>query len=205
MKKRYIWAPILIGVLSVSSYSVFRIKTLENENKSLKTKIDEKDSKSSDYKVTVGDIKEINKDNIDLIVYESDYVDYKLNSNDDTFMIGIDASVTTRFKYKVVTDLSKCKISKTNDLILVHVKEKDLKLKEIIVERPDLEYDTNIISGLRGTKIIETEGDLLIKSYKDIDRIVNREYKLNKELFKMNLINKMEKLYKSQDVKVIID
>ncbi len=205
MKKRYIWTPILIGVLSVSSYSVFRIKTLENENKSLKTKIDEKDSKSSDYKVTVGDIKEINKDNIDLIVYESDYVDYKLNSNDDTFMIGIDASVTTRFKYKVVTDLSKCKISKTNDLILVHVKEKDLKLKEIIVERPDLEYDTNIISGLRGTKIIETEGDLLIKSYKDIDRIVNREYKLNKELFKMNLINKMEKLYKSQDVKVIID
>lgn len=205
MKKRYIWAPILIGVLSVSSYSVFRIKTLENENKSLKTKIDEKDSKSSDYKVTVGDIKEINKDNIDLIVYESDYVDYRLNSNDDTFMIGIDASVTTRFKYKVVTDLSKCKISKTNDLILVHVKEKDLKLKEIIVERPDLEYDTNIISGLRGTKIIETEGDLLIKSYKDIDRIVNREYKLNKELFKMNLINKMEKLYKSQDVKVIID
>lgn len=205
MKKRYIWTPILIGVLSVSSYSVFRIKTLENENKSLKTKIDEKDSKSSDYKVTVGDIKEINKDNIDLIVYESDYVDYRLNSNDDTFMIGIDASVTTRFKYKVVTDLSKCKISKTNDLILVHVKEKDLKLKEIIVERPDLEYDTNIISGLRGTKIIETEGDLLIKSYKDIDRIVNREYKLNKELFKMNLINKMEKLYKSQDVKVIID
>lgn len=205
MKKRYIWTPILIGVLSVSSYSAFRIKTLEIENKSLKTKIDEKDSKSSDYKVTVGDIKEINKDNIDLIVYESDYVDYKLNSNDDTFMIGIDASVTTRFKYKVVTDLSKCKISKTNDLILVHVKEKDLKLKEIIVERPDLEYDTNIISGLRGTKIIETEGDLLIKSYKDIDRIVNREYKLNKELFKMNLINKMEKLYKSQDVKVIID
>lgn len=205
MKKRYIWTPILIGVLSVSSYSVFRIKTLENENKSLKTKIDEKDSKSSDYKVTVGDIKEINKDNIDLIVYESDYVDYKLNSNDDTFMIGIDASVTTRFKYKVVTDLSKCKISKTNDLILVHVKEKDLKLKEIIVERPDLEYDTNIISGLRGTKIIETESDLLIKSYKDIDRIVNREYKLNKELFKMNLINKMEKLYNSQDVKVIID
>lgn len=205
MKKRYIWAPILIGVLSVSSYSAFRIKTLEIENKSLKTKIDEKDSKSSDYKVTVGDIKEINKDNIDLIVYESDYVDYRLNSNDDTFMIGIDASVTTRFKYKVVTDLSKCKISKTNDLILVHVKEKDLKLKEIIVERPDLEYDTNIISGLRGTKIIETEGDLLIKSYKDIDRIVNREYKLNKELFKMNLISKMEKLYNSQDVKVIID
>lgn len=205
MKKRYIWAPILIGVLSVSGYSAFRIKTLENENKSLKTKIDEKDQKSSDYKVTVGDIKEINKNNIDLIVYESDYVDYRLNSNDDTFMIGIDASVTTRFKYKVVTDLSKCKISKTNDLILVHVKEKDLKLKEIIVERPDLEYDTNIISGLRGTKIIETESDLLIKSYNDIDRIVNREYKLNKELFKMNLINKMEKLYKSQDVKVIID
>lgn len=205
MKKRYIWAPILIGVLSVSGYSAFRIKTLENENKSLKTKIDEKDQKSSDYKVTVGDIKEINKNNIDLIVYESDYVDYRLNSNDDTFMIGIDAKITTRFKYKVVTDLSKCKISKTNDLILVHVKEKDLKLKEIIVERPDLEYDTNIISGLRGTKIIETESDLLIKSYNDIDRIVNREYKLNKELFKINLINKMEKLYKSQDVKVVID
>lgn len=205
MKKRYIWAPILIGVLSVSGYSVFRIKTLENENKSLKTKIDEKDSKSSDYKVTVGDIKEINKDNIDLIVYESDYVDYRLNSNDNTFMIGIDSSITTRFKYKVVADLSKCKISKTNNLILVHVKEKDIKLKEIIVERPDLEYDTNIISGLRGTKIIETESELLIKSYKDIDRIVNREYKLNKELFKMNLIDKMEKLYNSQDVKVIID
>ena len=47
----------------------------------------------------------------------------------------------------------------------------------------------------RGEKITEIETDILMNTYSNIDRLINKDYILNKELYKLRLIEKLEKIY----------
>ena len=132
MKKRYIIVPILIGTMAISSYTILKVKHLENENNNLKNELRNKQKTKTEYKVSVDDIKEINKKNADLIIYETDYTNYNLESKDSTFLVGIDAKMTTKFKYKVGIDLSKSVVTESNGDITVTVDSNNIQLKEII-------------------------------------------------------------------------
>lgn len=204
MKKRYIIVPILIGTIAVSSYTILKVKHLENENNNLKSELRDKQKTKTEYKISVDDIKEINKKNADLIIYETDYANYNLESKDSTFLVGIDAKMTTKFKYKVGIDLSKSEITESNGVITVTVDSNNIQLKEIIVSRPKLTYDTNFVSVMRGNKIIDIETELIQKSYDDIEEIIHEEFTSNKEIFKMNLQDKLETIYKLGNVNIII-
>jgi len=204
MKKRYIIVPILIGTIAVSSYTILKVKHLEKENTNLKNELQDKQETKTEYKVSVEDIREINKEHADLIIYETDYTNYNLESKDSTFLVGIDAKMTTKFKYKVGIDLSKSEITESNGDITVTVDSNNIQLKEIIVSRPKLSYDTNFVSAMRGNKIIDIEIELMKKSYDDIEEIIHEEFSSNKEIFKINLRDKLDTIYKIDNVNIII-
>lgn len=202
MKKRYIIAPMMIGAMTFSGYTTTKIKMLENENASLKQEIENKTEQTVEYSTTVEKVKEINKNNINLIIYESDFTDYNLDVEDKS-LFGINANIKTKFKMSVIVDLSTADITESENLIIVHVDPNSIKLNEVCVSKPDITYDTNFITNLRGKKIQEIEKDLLMRTYNDIERLVKKEYRLNKDLYKLNMINKLDKLYNSDNVRVV--
>ena len=206
MKKRFVVVPVLVSTLAASGSATLKIKSLEAENAKLQKEIEEtvKEEPLVSYSKTVEDIREINEENIDLIVYESDYTNYALESKDERFL-GIDSRANADFKYTVTIDLSKRDITQVGDKILVHISENDIILKDISIEKPNVSYDTNIMTSFYGNRIIETEKSMLKELYDGIDREVHKNFKLNKEKFKLNLIQKLDELYDSDNVHVVFE
>ena len=188
--------PVLTGTIIVSGYTGIKYKLLEKENNQLKQELEKTNKKDSNisYETTVEDIKEINRKNVNLILYESDYTKYNTKLNDDS-LFGINASINTKFKYDVVIDLSKASVDKIGDKIVVTINKSDIKLHDVEVKKVNIVYDLNIFTQLRGNKIVDIESEILVKTYDDIDRLVNKDYKLNKELYELRLIEKLEKIY----------
>ena len=192
-----IMVPVLVGAIIFSGYGILKYKKIEDENVRLKNEL-EKNKNSNNTKVsyttTVDEIKEINSSNIDLVLYESDYTNYETVLDDNT-LFGINANIKTKFKYDVVINLSKAKVDKNGNKITVKINESDIRVHEIEIDKIDISYDLNIFTRFRGEKITEIETDILMNTYNNIDRLVNKDYILNKELYKLRLIEKLEKIY----------
>ena len=190
--------PVLTGTIIFSGYGILKYKMIEDENVQLKNELEKNKNNNSNNKVsyitTVDEIKEINSNNIDLVLYESDYTNYE-TVLDDTTLFGINANIKTKFKYDVVINLSKAKVDKNGNKIIVKINESDIRIHEIEIGKIDISYDLNIFTRFRGEKITEIETDILMNTYSNIDRLVNKDYILNKELYKLRLIEKLEKLY----------
>ena len=188
---------VLRGTIIFSGYGILKYKKIEDENVRLKNEL-EKNKNSNNTKVsyttTVDEIKEINSSNIDLVLYESDYTNYKTVLDDNT-LFGINANIKTKFKYDVVINLSKAKVDRNGNKITVKINESDIRVHEIEIDKIDISYDLNIFTRFRGEKITEIETDILMNTYSNIDRLVNKDYILNKELYKLRLIEKLEKIY----------
>ena len=204
IKRSKLIVPVLTGTLIFSCYGYSKYKALETENNQLKQKLDNnRNDNDISYKTSVDEIKEINNKNINLILYESDFTNYNASLDDYTFF-GIDADVNTKFKFNVVIDLSKAETNIYKDKIMVNINKEDIKLNTIEIDRVKIDYHLNIINQFRGNRIVELESEILTKTYDEIERIVTKEYKLNKELYQLRLIEKLNKLY-PQDVEVIIN
>ena len=204
IKRSKLIVPVLTGTLIFSCYGYSKYKALETENNQLKQKLDkDKNDNNISYKTSVEEIKEINNKNIDLILYESNFTNYNASLDDYTFF-GIDADVNTKFKFNVVIDLSKVEINNHKDKIIVNINKEDIRLNTIEIDRVKIDYHLNIINQFRGNRIVELESEILTKTYDEIERIVTKEYKLNKELYQLRLMEKLDKLY-PQDVEVIIN
>ena len=204
IKRSKLIVPVLTGTLIFSCYGYSKYKILETENNQLKQKLDnDKNDNDISYKTSVDEIKEINNKNIDLTLYESNFTNYNASLDDYTFF-GIDADVNTKFKFNVVIDLSKAEINNHKDKIIVNINKEDIRLNTIVIDRVKIDYHLNIINQFRGNRIVELESEILTKTYDEIERIVTKEYKLNKELYQLRLIEKLNKLY-PQDVEVIIN
>ena len=118
--------PVLTGTIIFSGYGILKYKKIEKKNvkkkkKKKKNKNNNRNNKVS-YTTTVDEIKEINSNNIDLVLYESDYTNYE-TVLDNTTLFGINANIKTKFKYDVVINLSKAKVDKNGNKILVKIKE----------------------------------------------------------------------------------
>ena len=190
--------PVLTGTIIFSGYGILKYKMIEDENVQLKNELEKNKNNNSNNKVsyitTVDEIKEINSNNIDLVLYESDYTNYE-TVLDDATLFGINANIKTKFKYDVVINLSKAKVDKNGNKIIVKINESDIRIHEIEIGKIDISYDLNIFTRFRGEKITEIETGILMNTYSNIDRLVNKDYILNKELYKLRLIEKLEKVY----------
>ena len=190
--------PVITGTIIFSGYGILKYKMIEDENVQLKNELEKNKNNNSNNKVsyitTVDEIKEINSNNVDLVLYESDYTNYE-TVLDDTTLFGINANIKTKFKYDVVVNLSKAKVDKNGNKIIVKINESDIRIHEIEIGNIDISYDLNIFTRFRGEKITEIETGILMNTYSNIDRLVNKDYILNKELYKLRLIEKLEKIY----------
>ena len=192
-----IMVPVLVGAIIFSGYGILKYKKIEDENVRLKNELEKNKNGNNtkvSYTTTVDEIKEINSSNIDLVLYESDYTNYETVLDDNT-LFGINANIKTKFKYDVVINLSKAKVDKNGNKITVKINESDIRVHEIEIDKIDISYDLNIFTRFRGEKITEIETDILMNTYSNIDRLVNKDYILNKELYKLRLIEKLEKIY----------
>ena len=204
IKRSKLIVPVLTWTLIFSCYGYSKYKALETENNQLKQKLNNKKNNNDiSYKTSVDEIKEINNKNINLILYESNFTNYNASLDDYTFF-GIDADVNTKFKFNVVIDLSKAETNIHKDKIIVNINKEDIRLNTIEIDRVKIDYHLNIINQFRGNRIVELESEILTKTYDEIERIVTKEYKLNKELYQLRLMEKLDKLY-PQDVEVIIN
>ena len=172
--------PVLTGTIIFSGYGILKYKMIEDENVQLKNELEKN--------------KNNNSNNVDLVLYESDYTNYE-TVLDDTTLFGINTNIKTKFKYDVVVNLSKAKVDKNGNKIVVKINESDIRIHEIEIGKMDISYDLNIFTRFRGEKITEIETDILMNTYSNIDRLVNKDYILNKELYKLRLIEKLEKIY----------
>ena len=201
---KYVVLPVVIGSITVTGVSTIRMKMVQHENAKLKDKLERKIEAPVAYKTSIEDIQEINRKNVDMIVYESGYSDYELVLQDNG-MFGINTKLKTKFKYIVTVDMSRAKIMTVNDTILVNVDLEDIHLKEVVVKEPKLNYDTNFLTRFRGQHIINLEASMIAKCYEEIDEVVNKDFKENQNQFKLNLINKLNKIYDSNNVKVNVN
>lgn len=201
--KTKVVVPVLTGTLIVSGYTGMKYKMLEKENEQLKQEMS--DTKNNDenisYTTTVEEIKEINKKNTNLILYETDYSEYKSELKEDSFF-GINAEINAKFKYDVVIDLSKAKVEKNGNKILVSINKSDIEMHDISIKNINISYDTNFFTQMRGGRIMEIESDLLTRAYEDVERLVNKDFTLNEDLFQLRLLEKIEKIY-PYDVDVV--
>lgn len=205
MRNRFIVIPVIASTIATAGYSNFRINSLEKQNNALKNQLEDQQQERDKYETinkTVDEIKEINAKNIDLVVFESNKTDYNLDVKDNGWF-DLNANINTTFKYMVCADLSRCDISFTQDKVFVHVNPEDISLKEISISQPNITYDTNLVTRFQGKRLIDLEKEIICHAYDDIEKIVHKDYTLNEELFKMNLINKLNRLYNSTNVEVV--
>lgn len=204
---KYIVTPVVVGSLALSGYGYIKIKHLENENSKLKTEIEQSSmekNKKVTLDVTIEDIHEINKNNVDLVVFETDATEYKIERNENS-LLGINAQIKTKFKYLVTIDMSRAKTYTTAEKIIVQVDSRDIKLKEIIIDEPEITYETNMITNMRGKHILEIEKYLITKLYDGIDETVKKDFTDNNQTFKLNLIEKLNNIYNSSNVNVVVN
>lgn len=101
--------------------------------------------------------------------------------------------------------MNKTDIYETDDCIIVCANSSDMQIKEIVIRQPRIKYHTNWITQFRGKKITEIEETILTKTYEAIETKVDMTFDEQQEDLKANLLNKLNQIYNSKDVKVIVE
>lgn len=205
IKTKIILSTTLSTILASTSILTYtRIKHLNNQNDRLKAEL--KDTKEEQKYLTLDkvydDLQEINKKNINLIVYEAKSNNYKRTLTDNKF-IESQLTLTTKYNYQVTLDLSKTIIHRNLDTYLVFIDFDNLALTNINIEPMNIENDLNIWNRWKGTTISEMTSTAIKQSAQDIEELVLKDYESNKYLIEARTKEKIEKLYKGLPVKVI--
>lgn len=193
--------PVGIGVvlLSTSLCGVKYINKITEENKKLKQEQSIRDS--IEVGSNIEKVKEINKDNCKLIIYESSKGVYSKTVTDGK-LIPVNSSVETTYSYDVTYDLTTANIMEINDITYIEIDYSNIKLNKIEIDQPEITNNLNILSQLKGKSISELNSELVIICYEDIEKIVHNSFNDNMDTFKMNLQSKLNNLYEGLNVVV---
>lgn len=205
LKTKALIGTAVAGTLTMGS---FIVKAQISSNETTIKDPEKMTVKEKEYQVnakSIGEIEEINKKNIDLVVYESDKTDYSTSIKDEGLFLDIIVDAKTKFNFLVTMDLRKVELTKAKDKILVSINPLDIKLKTVSIDKPTLEYDTSILTRMQGQRLIDLESATITKVYDDINAECKKEFNLNQELYKKNLKYKLEKLYDCDNVIIIFE
>jgi hypothetical protein len=205
IKTKIILSTTLSTILASTSILTYtRIRHLNNQNDRLKAEL--KDTKDEQKYLTLDkvyeDLQEINKKNVNLIVYEAKSNNYKRTLTDNKF-VESQLTLTTKYSYYVTLDLSKTIIHKNLDSYLVFIDFDNIALTDINIEPMNIENNLNIWNRWKGVTISEMTSTAIKQSAKDIEELVLKDYESNKYLIEARTKEKIEKLYKGLPVKVI--
>jgi len=164
-----------------------------NENPVI-LKSERKETQSSYNKV-----KEINEDNIKLLVYESSEAKYErtLRTND---WINVTSKLSTTYSYNATIDLSKAaKVCEVRGITFVDIDTSKIKLNCINIAEPIVKTDVNFFNQFKGRSIEENMNQLVILTYEDIEEIVNKQFDENHDKMVKNVKEKVRSLYDGLD------
>lgn len=197
MKAKVITSVTLASILATSTAFVTGKKAIEikKENEELKTQLEFNKVANKSH---IEEVKEINKDNCKLILYESSKGQYIKTLEEDS-IIPVKSKLETYYSYKIEIDLSKAKVMEINNITYVEIDYNTIKLSSISIDQPKITNQTNLISQFKGNSISEINNQILIQSYEEIEQHVAEEFKLKQDTFKINLQNKVSGLYQNLD------
>lgn len=197
---------IVITTISTSAtvYNYNKIKDMKNENNKLNDRIENqlKNSKYTDIDTTYEDIKEINKKNVNLILYEAHSKGYSTTISDNRFIETI-VKLDTSYKYTVTFDMSHSEVYKSGDRYIVSIDLSDIKLDTITIAPSNISYDLNLLNRWKGVTQADLTEAIIEKSCSDIEAKVNEDYENNSTLIQSRAKDKITALYKGLPVDVI--
>lgn len=164
-----------------------------NENPVI-LKTERKETQSSYNKV-----KEINEDNVKLIVYESSEALYERILTTDEW-INVSSKLTTNYSYNAVIDLSKAAtVYEIRGITYVDIDLSKIQLGTVKIAEPTVKTDMNFFNQFKGKTIEENANQLIVLSYEHIDDIVNEQFDKNSDKIMKNTKEKIRGLYEGLD------
>lgn len=144
-------------------------------------------------------VKEINEENIKLIIYESSKEIYERTLKTDEW-IDVNSKLTTHYSYNAVIDLSEAAtVCEVNGMTFVDIDTSKIKINNINIDDPIVKTDMNFFNQFKGRAIEENTNQLVILSYEDIEDIVNEQFDQQHDKMVKNVEFKVRSLYKGLD------
>ena len=164
-----------------------------NENPVI-MKTEQKETQSAYDKV-----KEINKDNVKLIVFESSEAIYERTLKADEW-IDVNSKLTTHYSYNAIIDLSiAATVYEIRGITYVEIDTSKINIGTIKIAEPTVKTDINFFNQFKGKTIEENTNQLVVLSYEHIDNIVNEQFDKNYETMVKNTKEKIRGLYEGLD------
>ena len=144
-------------------------------------------------------VKEINEDNMKLIVYESSSELYQRLLKSDEW-IDVNSKLTTYYSYNAVIDLSEAAIVyEVNGVTFVEIDTSKVKINNVNIEEPTVKTDINFFNQFKGKSIEENTNQLIILAYDDIEKIVDEQFDQSHDKIVKNVERKVRDLYRGLD------
>ena len=193
-KKKLIKASVgsLILVTSTGAFYLGTQVKHSNPDK-VEKKLDVDDSVSIEE--VCDNIKETNKRNTNLIVYEVQETKFKSSFKEDS-VFPVKINFSTNFSYTITVDLSMSTVQVIGDQVFIIVNLQDVVLHNIEIETPNIQTETNIISNLKGGTISDMTSYAIEASYKSIQDKVNQDLKIHKDKIKSSVHDKVKRVYR---------
>lgn len=196
--------PVVIASTAtvVVTSSVFitkdKVDAIKQENEELKQQLKYTKISNKSY---VEEVTEVNRNNCKLIIYESSKGQYIKSIEEDSFL-PIKSTLSTKYSYKVEIDLSKAKVMGINNVTYVEIDYNTIKLSSISIDQPKIVNQTNLITQFKGKSISEINNQIIMQSYEEIEQHILKDYNSKQDILKINLQNKLNKLYEGLNVVV---
>ena len=197
--KKYI--PIVLSAVTASTLLVGgkELIKIQRENEELKQELKYTSLENQSH---IEEVKEINKNNCKLLIYESTTGQYMKHLEEDS-ILPIKATLKTHYSYKAEFDLSTAKIMEIKDTTYVELDYSKIKLSSITIDQPTVETETNWITRFKGRTIAEITNQIINDSYEEIEQHIDDDFTNKTDTFKINLQNKVNQLYEGLNVIVI--
>jgi len=144
-------------------------------------------------------VKEINEENIKLIVYESSTEIYERTLKTDEW-IDVNSKLTTHYSYNTVIDLSEAAtVCEVGGITFVDIDTSKIRINNINIDEPIVKTDINFFNQFKGKTIEENTNQLVVLAYEDIENIVNEQFDQHYDKMVRNVEYKVRSLYKGLD------
>ena len=189
---------------STGAYYNHKIHSLSEYAKSLKCQLEDVDreSKYDTKDTTYKEILEINKKNVNLLVYEAQSQGYS-KTIIDTKLVPVEMTLSTKYSYQATIDMKNVEVYPSNDRYVVTVDLSNLELSDINIEPANISYDLNLLNRWKGKTISDMTSSIITQSSEDIEKYVLQDYQVKRDLIESRAKDKISQLYKGLPVDVV--
>ena len=195
MKRTVITTSIVVAALGI----MFIANKIDNEGHrqeeaNIIKEINSQIEKENIIDIYFEDIKEINKNLVELTIFDSKYSTYKEKIQEEAWINPLETNIETKYKYKVALDINSININKS-EYIEIDIPNESVYISDKIIEQPRLDTDTNLFNSFKGNKIEMLHNKAIETSYIAIDRLIEMDYSKRKNNILDNIKYKLSKVY----------